>query len=414
MNTNLPFKSLDSVDVRGKRVLLRLDINSPIDPVSKKIVNDNRIVQSGPTLSYLLEQKAKVAIIAHQGDTLDYQNLISMEEHASLLSKVVGFPIAYIDDVCGPSAQQEIKDLKEGEAILLGNLRYLSEEISAFEEVVPLKVEQMKDTYLVRSLVHLFDLYVNEAFSAAHRSSPSMVAFQYLIPSVAGPLLFKEVEALTKVMRQPERPSVFVLGGAKISDAFGMMEKVLQDGSADTIITTGVTGEVFLLAKGYNLGSLVDDFLTQRSMKKYILQAKEILDSYSESILCPVDLAYEKDGKRVEVAIEELPLDELFLDIGKESIALFKRVIQQSGTLFVNGPAGKFESPLFEEGTKELWTAISTSTGYSVVGGGDSVLAASRFCRLEDFDYVCTAGGAMVKFLSGKPLPLLIALENSK
>lgn len=414
MNTTLPFKSLDSVDVKGKRVLLRLDINSPVDPVSKKILNDNRIVQSGPTVKYLLENGAKVAILAHQGDNLDYQNLISMEEHASMLSRVVGSPISYIDDVCGPAAIKEIQDLNEGEAILLGNVRYLSEEISIFEEVVPLTPQQMKDTYLVRSLAPLFDLYVNEAFSAAHRSAPSMVAFQYLLPSVAGPLLFKEVQALTKVMKSPNKPSVFVLGGAKISDAFGMMEKVLKDGSADTIIVAGVTGEIFLLAKGYNLGSKVDSFLVERSMLKYVNQAKVLLASYPNSIVSPIDLAFEENGERKELDIESLPADELFLDIGEKSITLFTEIIKGAGTLFVNGPSGKFESPLFEKGTKMVWNAIASSSGYSVVGGGDSVMAATMFCKLEDFDYICTAGGAMVRFLSGKELPLLVALEQAK
>lgn len=414
MHVELPFKSLHSVAVQGKRVLLRLDINSSIDSVSKKIVDTNRIIQSAPTVKWLLDNHAKVAIIAHQGDTLDYQNLISMEEHATRLSEAVGYPIAYIDDVCGPAAQEKIKRLNSGEAILLGNLRYLCEEISTFEEVVPLTAQEMKNTYLVRSLSPLFDLYVNEAFSAAHRNAPSMVAFQYVLESVAGPLLVKEVNALSKVMKNPTRPSVFVLGGAKISDAFGMMEKVLKDGSADTIITAGVTGEIFLLAQGYDLGEKVDSFLEERSLKKYINQAKELLLAFPHSILLPLDLAYEREGKRVEIRIEKLPVDELFLDIGEKSIQLFTGRIEKAGTLFVNGPAGKFESPMFENGTKMLWRAISDSSGYSVVGGGDSVMAAAKFCNLENFDYICTAGGAMVRFLSGKKLPLLEALEQAK
>jgi phosphoglycerate kinase len=326
----------------------------------------------------------------------------------------VGYPIDYIDDVCGPAAQERVEKLHSGEAILLGNLRYLCEEISTFEEVVPLTAQEMKDTYLVRSLAPLFDLYVNEAISAAHRNAPSMVAFQYILTSVAGPLLFKEVSALSKVMKNPTKPSVFVLGGAKISDAFGMIGNVLKDGSADTVITTGVTGEIFLLAQGYDLGVKVDYFLHERSLKKYITQAKELIEAFPNSILYPRDLAFEHNGKRVEVEIEKLPVDELFLDIGENSIKLFSEVIKKAGTIFVNGPAGKFESPIFEHGTKMLWRAISDSTGYSVVGGGDSVMAATKFCNVEDFDYVCTAGGAMVRFLSGRKLPLLEALEHAK
>ena len=185
-------KSMRDVDYKGKTVLLRLDINSPIDPVSKKIVNENRLKKSVPTIQYLLESGAKVAIIAHQGDTLDYQNLISMEEHASRFARLADAKIDYVDDVCGPTALEAVRNLKEGEAVLLGNLRYLTEEISHFEKVVSLTPEQMTECWLVRKLAPLFDYYVNDAFSAAHRACPSMIAFQELLPSAAGDLLFTE------------------------------------------------------------------------------------------------------------------------------------------------------------------------------------------------------------------------------
>ena len=242
-------KALSEFDFKGKTVLLRVDINSPIN-AEKRIVNENRIRESVPTLKKLLDAGAKLAIIAHQGDTLDYQNLIPMREHAEKLSTYLGRPIAYIDDVCGPAAQEKVKALKPGEAILLGNLRYLSEEISTFENAVKLRPEQMLNTYLVRGLAPLVDYYVNDAFAAAHRNAPSMVAFQELKPTAAGDLLFREVAALDKVMTAPDHPSVFVLGGAKISDAFGMMKQVLERGTADKILTCGITGEIFLLAKG--------------------------------------------------------------------------------------------------------------------------------------------------------------------
>ncbi|MFW5712106.1 MAG: phosphoglycerate kinase, partial [Spirochaetota bacterium] len=251
----LGFRPMEEFDVAGKRVLLRVDINSPIDPDTKKIVNTNRIDKSLPTISWLLDKGARLALIAHQGDTLDYQNLIPLAEHAQKLSEKLGRKVDYIDDVCGPAAQERVKKLKDGEAILLGNLRYLCEEISTFENAVKLKPEEMLDTYLVRSLAPLFDLYVNDAFAAAHRNAPSMVAFQELLPAAAGPLFFNEVSALTKVLKTPVHPSVYVLGGAKISDAFGMMEQVLASGAADKILACGVTGAVMLIASGVNLGA---------------------------------------------------------------------------------------------------------------------------------------------------------------
>ena len=176
---------LDHFDYSGKTVLLRLDINSPIDAKTKRIVNENRLQKSLPTIKALLDGGAKLALIAHQGDTLDYHNLIPMSEHAEKLSRYLDTPVAYIDDVAGPSAQGRVRSLKKGEAILLGNLRYLSEEISTFENAVKLKPEEMLKTYLIRGLAPLIDYYVNDAFAAAHRNAPSMVAFQELNPTAA-------------------------------------------------------------------------------------------------------------------------------------------------------------------------------------------------------------------------------------
>jgi len=296
MKTNsLGFRSMKDHDVEGKHVLVRVDINSPIDPQTKRIVNENRINKTVPTLEWLMRSGAKVAIIAHQGDTLDYQNLIPMKEHAEKLAEKLGLKVRYVDDVCGPMAQAAIEALDDGEAILLGNLRYLCEEISTFEAVVKLTPEEMLNTWLVRSLAPLFDLYVNDAFAAAHRSAPSMVAFQELLPSAAGPLFFDEVTTLSMILNGPETPSIFVLGGAKISDAFGMMEQVLENGTADKILTSGVTGEVFLRASGLKLGSKVDAFLDDKGLTEFIVEAKKLLDAYGEKILMPTDSTYEKE-----------------------------------------------------------------------------------------------------------------------
>ncbi|MBL7005662.1 MAG: phosphoglycerate kinase [Spirochaetia bacterium] len=408
------FLPMESFAVKGKRVLLRLDINSPIDPVTKRIVNENRIDKSLPTLEWLLEQEARVAVIAHQGDTLDYQNLIPLSEHAEILSGKLGRKVDYIDDVCGPAAQKAIEKLKEGDCIILGNLRYLCEEISSFEDAVKLQPKAMLNTWLVRSLAPLFDLYINDAFAAAHRNAPSMVAFQELLPSAAGPLLYKEVSALTKVMKEPVHPAVFALGGAKISDAFGMMEQVLANGTADIILTMGVTGNIFLIASGYDLGTEVTKFIEDRNLGVFIAEAETYLKSYPGRIVMPDDLAYGEGGVRKEIVLADLPANKLFMDIGRVTIDRYKDIIARAGTLFVNGPAGVFEDDLFAKGTEELWKAIAASDGYSVVGGGDSVSAAARFTELTDFSYVCTAGGAMVRFLSGKKLPLIEAMERDR
>jgi len=405
-------KALSEFDFKGKTVLLRVDINSPIN-AEKRIVNENRIRESVPTITKLLDAGAKLAIIAHQGDTLDYQNLIPMKEHAEKLSAHLGRPIAYIDDVCGPAAQEKVKTLRPGEAILLGNLRYLAEEISTFENAVRLRPDQMLSTYLVRGLAPLVDFYVNDAFAAAHRNAPSMVAFQELKPTAAGDLLFREVAALDKVMTAPDHPSVFVLGGAKISDAFGMMKQVLERGTADKILTCGITGEIFLLAKGYRLGETKEKFLKDRELTVFVSDAKSYLDTFPGKIAMPSDLAYEANGERREIAIQDLPSTHMYKDIGRDTITEYQRVIREAGTLFVNGPAGVYEEKLFEEGTRAIWKAIAAARGYSVIGGGDTVSAAAKFVDLKDINYVCTAGGAMVQYLSGKKLPLIAAMEKA-
>ena len=404
-------KSIIGVDVKGKTVLFRPDINSPVK--NGKIVNDNRLNATVPTLKYLVDGGAKVAIIAHQGDTLDYQNLMSMAPHAERLTEISGIKVDYIDDVCGEYACQRVKDLIEGEVILLGNLRYLTEEVSTFEKDVKLKAEDMLNTYLVRRLAPLCDIYVNDAFSAAHRNAPSMVAFQKLMPSYAGPLFFKEYEALHSVMTSAKKPLVFVLGGAKISDAFGMMGKVLKDGVADKIVACGVTGVVMRLAQGIKVGGAYEKWLKDRDLLVFVEQAKELLKDYSDKFVLPVDFAYEKEGKRAEIGLENLPHETaMLLDVGTKSVAIFEEVLSEAGTIFVNGPAGVYENELFAYGTDKIWKAIASSSAYSVIGGGDTVTAASKFIDLKDVSYVCTAGGAMVRFLSGKILPLIEAMLN--
>ena len=412
---SVKFRPMESFDVKNKAVLLRLDINSPIEPATGRIVNENRIDKSIPTLQWLLERGAKVAIIAHQGDTLDYQNLIPLAEHAEKLAAKTDRDIRYIDDVCGPAARDAVRALKPGRAVLLGNLRYLAEEISTFEDVVKLSAEAGARTWLVRSLAPLFDLYINDAFAAAHRNAPSMVSFQQLLPSGAGPLFYSEVSALTKVMSAPEHPSVFLLGGAKISDAFGMMGKVLEDGTADTILTTGVTGLVFLEASGIDTGAAVKSFLSDRGLLPFIEEAGRLLEAFPGKIKIPPDLAYASDGRRREIKTAELPAPEavMYMDVGACTIASYSEVLSAAGTIFINGPAGVFENPLFENGTRKLWLAAAASKAYSVVGGGDSVSAAGRFTKPDDFSYICTAGGAMVRFVSGKKLPLIEAMEKA-
>ncbi len=412
-SVNIGISSLEDFDWSGKTVLLRVDINCPVDQATKKLKNTNRINKSVPTFEYLMEKGAKLAVIAHQGDVQDYHNVIPMAEHARILSKLLGREIPYLDDVCGPTAQAAVKALKPGEAVLLGNLRYLAEEHTCFEFALKLPPDKFLDCWLVRSLAPLADAYVNDAFAAAHRNSPSLVTFQEILPSAAGFVFFNEITALSKVMEHPAQPSVFLLGGSRISDAFGMMGQVLANGSAHRILTCGVTGLVMHWAKGKRPGANAEKFVKDRGYDSFLPQAKDLLAKYGEKILLPADIAVARDGKRVELPVSALPLDEDLFDIGAETIKTYKQEIMKAGTVFVNGPPGVYENPCFEDGTKELFRAIEASPAYSVVGGGDSVTAAAKYTDLSKISHVCTAGGAMVQFLSGDELPLVKAMKKA-
>ncbi|MHC1770841.1 MAG: phosphoglycerate kinase [Flexilinea sp.] len=409
----IKMRSLKGVELAGKKVLLRPDINSPINPESKKIINDERIIKTIPVIRELLDGGASVAIIAHQGDTLDYQNLIGLEEHAVRLSELLGIPVEYIDDVCGPAAIERVKILKPGEVVILGNLRYLTEEVSTFEKDVKLDAAAYTKTWEVRKLASLFNLYVNEAFSAAHRNSPSMVAFQELLPTAAGPLLFTEYEALSKVLHGAIKPTVFVLGGAKISDAYGMMKTVLANGTADKILTSGVTGLVMLYASGIDVGEKTVRFLKDKDLLGFVEESKEYLRDFPEKIVMPVDVAYEENGKRMEMDVADMPKDTLYPDVGQKTIDIYAQILADANTIFANGPAGVYEKPIFEKGTRGVWQAIADSKAYSVIGGGDTISSAGRFIDMKQISYVCTGGGAMIRFMSGKKLPLIEAMEKA-
>ena len=405
--------TLDDLDVQGRVVLLRVDINSPIDRATGKINDDNRLNMSLPTIADLADAGARVVIIAHQGDTLDYHNLVSMDEHAEILSEKLGREVDFIDDVAGPAARAAIQALGNGEILLLDNIRFLTEEVSTFESAVKLTPAEMTNTYLVRNLAPLVDIYVNDAFAAAHRNAPSMVAFQELLPTAGGRLLVDEVTALSGLASDPKRPCVFLLGGLKISDAFSMMEKVLADGTADRILTTGITANVMLIARGVDLGEPTAAFIDDRSLDAFIPRAAELLEAYGDRIEVPTDLAYDEGGERREVAVADLPTDHLLIDVGSETVATYEAVIADAATLFVNGPAGVYESAAGEYGTRSLWEAVAASNGYSVIGGGDTVASARRFVDPGDIGFISTGGGALIRFLSGQPLPLIEAMEKA-
>ena len=256
--------SIDDGDFSNKRVLLRVDINSPIDAKTGRIANDNRIVKSIPTIRDLLDKGAILTVIAHQGDTTDYASLIGLREHADRLAELLGQEVQFIEDVAGPAAVDQIMQLQPGEVLLLDNIRYLTEEASTFEDTVKQSPADMGSCYLIRRLGPLFDYYVNDAFAAAHRNSPSMVGFQERLPSFAGRLLVQELNALQSITQGAKRPCIYMLGGARAGDAFGMIEQVLKDGSADKLLLSGLVGQIFMIADGVNIGASSAGFIRSK------------------------------------------------------------------------------------------------------------------------------------------------------
>jgi phosphoglycerate kinase len=405
--------TLDDFEFKDKTVICRLDLNSPYDRENKRLKDTTRIEAAIPTIKELSEKGAKLVVLSHQGGDLKYQNFISTELHSNIISDFIGKPVKFLDDVCGPAARQAIKDLKPGAILILDNVRYMAEEMTLFETKLKLSAEDQTKTIVVSKLAPYGEIYVCDAFAAAHRDQPTLVAFEQLIPSAMGRLFEKEYEALSKIMSAPDKPCVFVLGGAKIEDAFLMMSQVLSRGIADKVITSGLLGHLFLMAKNIDLGKASTDVIYRKKLGEYLEKAKEIIKSYQNKIILPADFAYIKDGKRKEFDTVSLPIDDLIVDIGSKTVKNYKDIISASRTVFVNGPAGIFENEKSEYGTKEIWTHIANMDNFSVIGGGDSITAINKYNLARGFSYICTGSGAMVRFMSGEELPVVKALKHS-
>ena len=402
--------TLDDFELEGKTVLCRVDINQPIDRKTGTLKDWTRIKGCLPTLKELSDKQARTVLLAHQGGDLEYKNYFTTAPHAKVLSGLLEREVLFVEDVTGPTARKMIEDLKNGDILLLDNVRFVSEEMTLFETKVKLSPVEQSKTQVVQKLSPLADLYVCDAFAAAHRSQPSLVGFEQILPSAMGRLFEKEFCVISRVMEKPDRPCLFLLGGAKIQDAFLMMSTVLRNGIADLVITGGLVSNLLLLAKGIDIGKPSIDFIHKMNLSEYIKIAKDLLDQYKEKIVLPVDLSF-VSGSRQEVRVENLPAEELLVDIGSETIEIYKKAIEQAETIFINGPMGVFEEQLSEKGTKEVWEAVAASNAYSVIGGGDSITAVNQF-KLEDkFSYLCTGGGALVQFLSGEELPVVKALR---
>lgn len=405
-------RTIDDFDVNGKTVLCRVDINQPVDKKTNTLKSTARIKACVPTIRELADKGAKVVLMAHQGSDIEYKNFYTLEPHSKVLSELLGQQVEFIEDVCGPAAIEKIKALKPGEILLLENVRYMSEEQTLFELKLCLSHEQQAETVLVRKLAPLADIYLCDAFAAAHRDQPSLCGFEQVLPSAMGRLFEKEYVVLSELMEAPERPCTFVLGGAKIADAFLMMKTVLGAGVADYVLPGGVVANIMLIAKGENIGSGSRAFVEKNNYGEYFAVAEEIISQYGDKIVFPADLAWTEDGVRKEAKIGEIPEDIASTDIGAETTAKYQEIIRASKTVFVNGPMGIFEEEPTEYGTKGVWEALGDTQAYTVVGGGDSITATSKYGKTDDISYICTGGGALIRFLTGEELPVVKALRH--
>ena len=401
------FLTIDNFDLKNKTVLVRVDFNSPVDPNTKKVLDDTRIrAHADATIKELVKKGAKTVILAHQGRPGD-ADFIALDQHAKLLGNALNMPVTYVDDVFGKVAQKAVKALKSGEVLILGNVRGVSNEQS---KGTP---EEHSKTEFVKNLAPLADIFINDAFAAAHRAHVSMVGFTAVLPSAAGRIMERELKALGKVLEAPEKPSVFVIGGAKGDDSLDISTYVLKNKIADYVLTGGVIGHLFLVAKGVDLGEGNMKFLEKKDLMGLVPGIKELMKQYPGAIITPVDLAMDVNKKRKEIAVDDLPTDNSIFDIGTKTAKKFADIILKAKTIVVSGPVGVFENPEFKKGSQIVLEAVAASEGFSLVGGGHTVATVEKLGLTDKMSYVSTAGGALIEFLMGKQLPGVVALEKA-
>jgi len=401
------YLTLDDFNVKDKVVLVRVDFNSEIDPQTKKVTSDVRIKAHGEsTIKELAEKGAKTVILAHQGRKGD-PDYTPLKDHAEILARILKRPVQYVDDVYGDKAKAAIKKLKSGEVLVLENVRSFDGET---KNGTP---EQHAKTELVQNLAPLADLFVNDAFAAAHRGHVSMVGFTAVLPSAAGRIMERELKSLSRALEKPEKPCVYVMGGAKADDSLEISKYVLGNGIADYVIVGGVTSQLFLAAKGVDLGKKTMDFLAKKELTQFIPGIKELLAKYPKAIVLPVDVAIEVNGKRKEIPVTQLPTDYSIFDIGAKTVETFAKLIREAKSIVVSGPMGVYENKEFNYGTKKVLEAIANSKAFSLAGGGNTIAAIEEYGLSKKIGYISTAGGSLIEFLMGKKLPGVIALETA-
>lgn len=374
-----------------------MDFNVPLDALGN-ITDDTRIRAALPTIFYLLENRARVILVSHLGRPKgNIDKKFSLEPVAVRLQKLLGQPVKMVSDVVGKIPLQSAADLKEGQVMLLENVRYNIE-------------EEKNDETFARSLAELADVYVNDAFGTAHRAHASTEGVAHILPGVAGFLMEKEIEMLGNALISPEHPFVAIIGGAKVSDKIGVIENLLD--KVDTLIIGGGMANTFLKARGYEMGkSLLQD--SQLDLAKTLIRKAE---TAGVEFILPVDLvvsqAADPEADYKQVSVENVPNDWMALDIGTQSAEIFAEAIKKAKTVIWNGPMGVFEMAPFAVGTYSIAKAVAESGGMTIVGGGDSVSAIEKAGFAGKISHISTGGGASLEFLEGRELPGIAALQD--
>ena len=386
-------KTVRDVEVEGKRVLVRVDFNVPL--AEGRVADDTRIRAALPTINYLLQHRAKVILMSHlgrpKGEVVDELRLDPVAER---LSELLDRPVRKLDDCVGLEVEAVVAEMQPGDVILLENTRFHPEEKS-------------NDPAFARELASLADVFVNDAFGAAHRAHASVVGVAEYLPSVAGFLLEKEIAFLGQALTAPEHPFLAILGGAKISGKIGVIDNLLT--TVDGLLIGGGMANTFLKAQGHEIGqSLVED--------DSLDVAKETLARAGERLVLPVDVVvadrFDAEANSKVVPVDQAPEDWLILDIGPETVELFKRKLAGAKTVVWNGPLGVFEFPRFAEGTFAIARFLADLQATTIIGGGDVVAAVRQAGVADRIAHVSTGGGASLEFLEGKPLPGIAALED--
>jgi len=393
-------KSIEDINVSGKRVLCRCDFNVPTK--NGKITSDKRIVAAMPTIKYLVDHNAKVILCSHMGKPKgEVKPELSLQVVADRISELLGKPIVMAKDVVGEDAKTKAAALKDGDVMLLENTR--------FE-----KGETKNDPELSKALASMADLFVNDAFGTAHRAHSSTAGVADYLPAVCGYLVQKEVSIMGKALADPERPFVAILGGAKVSDKLNVINNLLE--KVDTLIIGGGMAFTFLAAKGYDIGSSLVDSEKIDYCKEMMAKA----ESKGVKLLLPVDAVVADSFPNpidAEIAVETvaadaIPSDKMGLDIGEKSQALFADAVKSAKTVVWNGPMGVFENPTLAKGTIAVAQALADSSAVTIVGGGDSAAACEQLGFADKITHISTGGGASLEFLEGLELPGIACLQD--